>query len=207
MDLKEAYSILISDLVKTGYLKSDSIKSALFKVPRWEFLPDELKQFSTMDEPIPIGYGQTMSAPHMVALMLELLDIREGQNILEIGTGSGWNAALMAELVGPKGSVTTIEYVKELHDSAITHLDEYFNVECIKGDGKKGYEQNAPYDRIIVTCAAKEIPESLNSQLKDGGIIVIPLGSQLMQELVKGTKSGKWIEQENHGACRFVPFV
>ena len=207
MDLKEAYSILISDLIKNGYLKSDNIKSALFKVPRWEFLPAELKQFSTIDEPIPIGYGQTMSAPHMVALMLELLDIREGQDILEIGTGSGWNAALIAELVGPKGSVTTIEYVKELHDRAKKNLDEYFNVECILGDGKKGYGQNAPYDRIIVTCAAQDIPETLNSQLRDGGIIVIPLGSQLMQELVKGTKKGKWIEQENHGACRFVPFV
>lgn len=207
MDQKEAYSILVSDLIKNGYLKSDNIKSALFKVPRWEFLPAELKQFSTIDEPIPIGYGQTMSAPHMVALMLELLDIREGHDILEIGTGSGWNAALIAELVGPKGSVTTIEYVKELHDSAKNSLDEYFNVECIKGDGKNGYEKNAPYDRIIVTCAAQDIPETLNSQLKDGGIIVIPLGSQLMQELVKGTKRGKWIEQENHGACRFVPFV
>ncbi|NOQ55493.1 MAG: protein-L-isoaspartate O-methyltransferase, partial [Nanohaloarchaea archaeon] len=195
MDLKEAYSILISDLIKNSYLKSDSVISALFKVPRWEFLPDELKQFSTMDEPIPIGYGQTMSAPHMVALMLELLDIKEGQNILEIGAGSGWNAALIAELVGPKGSVTTIEFVKELHGSAKKSLYEYFNVECVEGDGKIGYVKNAPYDRIIVTCAAQEIPKDLESQLKDGGIMVIPLGSQLMQELVKCTKKGKWVEQ------------
>ncbi|MBW6461918.1 MAG: protein-L-isoaspartate O-methyltransferase [DPANN group archaeon] len=208
MNLKEAYSILISDLKKAGYLKSDNITSALYAVSRWDFLPAELKQLSTMDEPIPLGFGQTTSAPHMVAIMLELLDLREGQNILEIGTGSGWNTALLAELVGPKGSVTTIEFIEELQDSAKNSLEDYFNVGCIHGDGKKGYEPNAPYDRIIVTCAAKEeIPKALEDQLKDGGIIVIPIGSIIMQELVKGTKRGKWIEKENCGLCKFVPLV
>ncbi|MEA3229722.1 MAG: protein-L-isoaspartate O-methyltransferase, partial [archaeon] len=91
MDKKESYSILISNLIKEGYLKSDNIISAFFNTPRWQFLPEDLKRFSTSDGPIPIGYGQTMSAPHMVALMLELLDIKEGQNILEVGTGTGWN--------------------------------------------------------------------------------------------------------------------
>ncbi len=207
MDLKEAYSILIAGLIKEGHLKSDNIISTFFKVSRWEFVPEELKKFTTSDEPIPIGYGQTMSAPHMVAIMLELLDIKEGENILEIGTGSGWNTALMAELTGPEGSITTIEYVKDLHEQAKKNLEEFFNVECIKGDGKEGYSKNAPYDKIIVTCAAKEIPKALEEQLADGGLIVIPIGSVIMQELVKGTKKGKWIEKENCGLCKFVPMV
>ncbi|MCK5234294.1 MAG: protein-L-isoaspartate O-methyltransferase [Candidatus Aenigmarchaeota archaeon] len=207
MELKEAYSILISGLIKQGYLKSDNIISTFFKIQRWEFLPEELKKFSTSDEPIPLGYGQTMSAPHMVAIMLELLDIKEGENILEVGTGSGWNTALMAELTGPGGSITTIEYVKELHEQAKKNLDEFFNVECIHGDGKKGYKQQAPYDKIIVTCAAKEIPKDLENQLADGGIVLIPVGSVIMQELIKGTKKGKWIEKENGGLCKFVPMV
>ncbi len=207
MDLKEAYSILIAGLIKEGHLKSDNIISTFFKVSRWEFVPEELKKFTTSDEPIPIGYGQTMSAPHMVAIMLELLDIKEGENILEIGTGSGWNTALMAELTGPEGSITTIEYIKDLHEQAKKNLEEFFNVECIKGDGKEGYSKNAPYDKIIVTCAAKEIPKALEEQLADGGLIVIPIGSVIMQELVKGTKKGKWIEKENCGLCKFVPMV
>ncbi len=207
MDLKEAYSILIAGLIKEGHLKSDNIISTFFKVSRWEFVPEELKKFTTSDEPIPIGYGQTMSAPHMVAIMLELLDIKEGENILEIGTGSGWNTALMAELTGPEGSITTIEYVKDLHEQAKKNLEEFFNVECIKGDGKEGYSKNAPYDKIIVTCAAKEIPKALEEQLADGGLIVIPIGSVIMQELIKGTKKGKWIEKENCGLCKFVPMV
>ena len=207
MDYKEAYSLLIADLIKKGNLKSDNVISAFFNISRAEYLTDDLKKLSTLDEPIPLGHGQTMSAPHMVAMMLELLDIRQGQNILEIGTGSGWNAALLAELVGPEGNIVTIETVEELHNLSKINLDEFFNVECVLGDGKKGYKEQSPYDRIIVTCAADEIPKDLVNQLKDGGIIVIPLGSQLMQELTKGTKKGKLIEKENHGACRFVPFV
>ena len=207
MNLKEAYSSLITKLIKKGHLKSDNIIQTFFKVPRWEFLPEELKKYSISDEPIPIGYGQTMSAPHMVAIMLELLDIKEGENVLEIGTGSGWNTALMAELTGPEGSVTTIEYVKDLHEQAKKNLEEFFNVECIKGDGKICYSKNAPYDKIIVTCAAKEVPKALEDQLADGGLIVIPIGSVIMQELVKGTKKGKWIEKENCGLCKFVPMV
>ncbi|MEA3229831.1 MAG: protein-L-isoaspartate O-methyltransferase, partial [archaeon] len=174
---------------------------------RWQFLPEDLKRFSTSDEPIPIGYGQTMSAPHMVALMLELLDIKEGQNILEVGTGTGWNTALLAELAGPKSSVVTIEYVKELYDFSKDCLEKYFNVKCINADGKSGYGKGAPYDRIIVACAASQIPKALQDQLKDGGVILMPIGSVIVQQLVKGIKKGRWIEKENHGTCRFVPLV
>ncbi|MBW6451641.1 MAG: protein-L-isoaspartate(D-aspartate) O-methyltransferase [DPANN group archaeon] len=198
------YSHLISRLISEGHLKTEKIISAFYSVPRIDFLLKEGKPYAYVDEPIPIGFDQTMSAPHMVAIMIELLDLKEGDNVLEIGTGSGWNAAIMSKLVSDSGKIHTVEIVDGLYDLSKKYLKEYKNVDIVKGDGSIGLKEYAPYDKIIVTCAAPKIPEELSSQLKENGLIVIPIGTVLMQELIVGTKRGNAIEKTNYGVCRFV---
>ena len=198
------YSALISGLIKDGYLKTDRVINAFYKVPRTDFLSEAGRRYAFYDEPIPIGYDQTMSAPHMVAMMIELLDLRQGDKVLEIGTGSGWNAAIMSLLVSGAGRIYTVEIVPELYEISKKRLEKYSNVRVFLGDGSMGLSGHGKFDRIVVTCAAPEIPDTLKDQLKDGGIIVIPIGTVVMQELVVGRKKGRWIEKENHGMCRFV---
>ncbi len=208
---RRARERLIERLKSLGYIRSERVEEAMRRVPRHEFVPEDLRDRAYVDSPLPIGKGQTISAPHMVALMTELLDPRPGDKVLEVGAGSGYHAAVVAELVKPDGKVITVERIPELAEFARENLrrtgyDEWVEVKV--GDGSKGYPAEAPYDRILVTAGAPDIPPSLLEQLKPGGRLVIPVGDRHMQELwlVKKTEDGK-IEKERHGGCAFVPLV
>ncbi len=207
---------LVEKLVREGVIRSEKVKRAMLRVPRELFVPEHLRELAYEDTPLPIGYGQTISAPHMVAMMLEEAELDEGMKVLEVGTGSGYNAALIAEIVAPRGSrrpghVYTIERIPELAERAKRNLERagYADrVTVIVGDGSKGYPPAAPYDRIIVTAAAPDIPRPLIDQLKPGGILVIPVGSRYHQYLLKVRKKPDGsIEVKKVTPCIFVPLV
>jgi protein-L-isoaspartate(D-aspartate) O-methyltransferase len=185
------------------------VREAMLRVPRHLFVPESMRSAAYLDSPLEIGCGQTISAPHMVAIMCELLELSEGQKVLEIGAGSGYNAAVMAELVGKSGHVYTVERLEFLVDFAKKNLEKagYENVTVLLQDGSIGYLKQAPYDRIAVTCAAPEIPTPLIEQLKPGGIMVIPVGNQF-QELILVKKDKKEnIRTEHMGGVLFVPLI
>jgi len=185
----------------------DRVIRAMDRVPRECFVPEELRATAYEDRPLPIGCGQTISAPHMVAIMCDILDIREGMKVLEVGAGQGYHAAVMAELVGPEGHVYTIERIPELAEQARKNLQRVgaANVTVILGDGSKGLATHAPYDRISVAASAPEIPPPLKEQLKPGGKLVIPVGS-MQQELVLVTRVNGYHEERRMGVV-FVPLI
>lgn len=201
---------LVKSLIDEGILKSEEVIKAMLRVPREEFVPFRYRELAYLDTPLSIGYGQTISAPHMVAIMTEALRVSRGNKVLEIGTGSGYQAAIIAEIVKPEGHVWTIEIVPELAKFAEDNLrragySDYVTV--IIGDGSKGYEDAAPYDRIIVTAAAPKIPEPLISQLREGGRMVIPVGNTYMQVLKIVEKRGGSLYVEDSVPCVFVPLL
>lgn len=202
---------LVESLVEEGVIRSKIVKEAMLKVPREEFVPIHLRHYAYEDTPLPIGYGQTISAPHMVALMCEEAQLAPGMRVLEIGTGSGYHAAVIAEIVGPKGAVYSIERLAELSSFARRNLARtgYLDrVTLIIGDGSMGYPPAAPYDRIIVTAAAPEVPPPLIDQLARNGIMVIPVGDRFNQILyVVRKKSDGSIEYRTVTPCLFVPLV
>ncbi|MEE9278615.1 MAG: protein-L-isoaspartate(D-aspartate) O-methyltransferase [Myxococcota bacterium] len=180
------------------------VLEAMRKVPRHRFVPPELQEAAYEDRPLPIGHGQTISQPYIVALMTELAKAPGAQRALDVGTGSGYQAAVLAELVD---EVYTIELVPELAERARDWLPGQSNVTTRCGDGRKGWPDAAPFDVIIAACAAREIPEALIEQLAPGGRLVIPTGSTF-QELVlveKGEDGA--IHQSSHGGVAFVPMV
>ncbi|AAM03988.1 TPA: protein-L-isoaspartate(D-aspartate) O-methyltransferase [Methanosarcina acetivorans] len=187
----------------------EKVLKAMLRVPRHLFVPEYAKKGAYIDTPLEIGFGQTISAPHMVAIMCDLLELSEGLKVLEIGAGSGYNAAVMGELVGKSGHVYTVERIEPLVDFARENLKKagYENVTVLLDDGSMGYSKCAPYDRIVVTCAAPDIPEPLLEQLKPGGIMIIPVGDYI-QELVRIKKDpeGK-IHEEKRGGVVFVPLI
>ncbi|WP_297496942.1 protein-L-isoaspartate(D-aspartate) O-methyltransferase [Thermococcus sp.] len=209
MDLDELWRRTVENLVREGLIRSDSVRRAFLKYPRYLFVEERYKKYAHLDEPLPIPAGQTVSAPHMVAIMLELADLMPGMKVLEIGTGSGWNAALMAELV--KTDVYTIERILELVEFARRNLQRagVKNVHVISGDGSKGLPPTAPYDRIIVTAGAPRVPEPLVEQLKPDGKLIIPVGSyHLWQNLLEVTKKKDGsVKVKNHGGVAFVPLI
>ncbi len=207
---------LVERLVEEGVIRSEKVKKAMLAVPREEFVPPSVRQWAYVDQPLPIGHGQTISAPHMVALMTELLDPQPGDKVLEIGTGSGYQAAVLAEIVAKsdpskRGHVYTVERIKELADFARRNLarTSYIKyVTIIVGDGTLGYPKEAPYDRIIVTAAAPDIPEPLLQQLKPGGRMVIPVGDTSIQRLyIVDKKPSGEISVKEDIYCLFVPLV
>ena len=182
------------------------VLAAMEKVPRHLFLPNP-EDFAAYDDmPVPIGCGQTVSQPYMVAVMTELLRLRGEERVLEIGTGSGYQAAILAELCS---EVITVERFEPLAERARSLLAElgYHNVAVIIGDGTLGYPEKAPYDRVIVTAAAPKIAQPWLDQLVDEGRLVVPLGQRWSQTLTLIKKRGERIEQEDHGGCVFVPLV
>ncbi|MEM2963624.1 MAG: protein-L-isoaspartate(D-aspartate) O-methyltransferase [Candidatus Anstonellales archaeon] len=183
---------LVESLILKGYCK-ERVARALLEVPREKFVRPEYSAQAYEDMPLPIGYGQTISAPSVVAFSLERLDVREGMNVLDIGTGSGYVAAILSFLVGKDGRVTTIERKKELLSMAKKCLSAFSyakNIKFVLGDGTLGYGKNSPYDRIIAGAAAPEIPPPLISQLKENGKMVIPVGD-VYQDLVLYEKKGE----------------
>jgi len=208
-ELRRRWEKTVEALVRERIIRSEAVKNAFLKYPRFLFVERRYRDYAHVDEPLPIPAGQTISAPPMVAIMLELAELKPGMNVLEIGTGSGWNAALIAELV--KNDVYTIERIPELVEFARRNLERagVRNVHVIPGDGTKGFPPKAPYDRIIVTAGAPKIPEPLLEQLKPGGKLIIPVGKHhLWQDLYVVTKdeSGR-IMKKRWGGVAFVPLI
>ena len=200
---------LIAYLKRSGYLKSPEVIAAFEKIARENFIPEELRALAYEDMPLEIGHYQTISAPHMYAIMLELAQIKEGEKVLEVGTGSGYGAALISELVGKKTRVNSIEIIPELAANAARNLirSKITNVEVILGNGNIGLAREAPFDKIIVTACAPEIPKELVKQLKEGGKIIIPVGTSALQELIVGIKKRGKMEYATQGEVIFVPLV
>lgn len=209
--MKEKRKDLVEKLYNQGYIKTEKVKEAMLKVPREEFMPPENSSYAYLDRPFPIGKGQTISAPHMVAIIAEKLDLTEGMNILEIGTGFGYNAAVVAEIVGKEGHVYTIERIPALVEKSKENLNKtgYSDrVTVIEGDGTIGYPDKAPYDRVYGTASAPKIPEPLKEQLKIGGKLIIPMGSDYYQELVSVIRiSPDEYRTHNLGGVVFVPMI
>jgi protein-L-isoaspartate(D-aspartate) O-methyltransferase len=186
---------------------SNRVLDAMSRVPRHLFIPPELLRYAYDDAPLRIGEGQTISAPSMVAIMCDVLDIRDGMKVLEIGTGTGYHAAVMAILAG-SGKVYTVERIQVLADRAREILKqlEYYNIEVFVSDGSEGLAQFAPYDRISVAAAAPEIPQPLVEQLKDVGKMVVPVGTYY-QQLNLVEKENGIVNVYDKGAVAFVPLI
>ncbi|MDY6788980.1 MAG: protein-L-isoaspartate(D-aspartate) O-methyltransferase [Candidatus Nanohaloarchaea archaeon] len=193
----------LSRLKRRGYLKSEKVEEALIEVDRSKFVPERHRDYAYSDRPLPIGEEQTISAPHMVAWMTELLDPSEDDRVLEIGTGSGYQAAVLSRLVD---EVHTIERVENLYKSAQENLKDFENVYIYHRDGSKGLKDEAPFDKVIVTAAAPEVPDAWKEQLKEGGMLVVPVGEGFRQTLkVLAKKNGELIDLKSEGGVRFVP--
>ena len=198
---------MVEKLVTYGYLNDKEVIRAMMKVPRHVFVPVEIQHQAYYDQPLSVGEDQTISAPHMVAIMCSALRLARGHKVLEIGAGTGYHACIIAEIV--KRKVISIERVENLVKRALENLANAGCelVEIIHGDGTKGYEKEAPYDRIIVTAGAPEIPGALIEQLKEGGLLLIPVGSRYFQELIEVRKISGRIEKRSLGGCAFVPLI
>jgi protein-L-isoaspartate(D-aspartate) O-methyltransferase len=185
----------------------DKVLQAMTRVPREIFVPEEIRSRAYDDTPLPIGQGQTISAPHMVAIMCDILDLQKGMNVLEVGGGSGYHAAVMAEIIGPEGHVYSVERVPELVSRAREALKRagILNVTVVEGDGSNGLPEHAPYDRISVAATAPAVPEPLKDQLKVGGKLVIPVGVGY-QELLLVTRKNGFVVEEKMGVV-FVPLI
>jgi protein-L-isoaspartate(D-aspartate) O-methyltransferase len=184
------------------------VLEAMAKVPRHEFVPPELREVAYENRPLPIGHGQTISQPYIVAVMTDLLKVEPGQHVLEIGTGSGYQAAILAAL---GAEVYTIEIIAALAEQARRTLDRlgYKNIHVRIGDGYYGWKEHAPFDAIVVTAAASHIPPPLIQQLKNGGRMVIPVGSRFMVQqllLVEKDEDGK-VTSRQLLPVRFVPLT
>lgn len=192
-------------------ITDQKVLDTMLKVPRHKFVPKEMLKNAYVDGPLPIGYDQTISQPYMVAIMTQCLELKGNEKVLEIGTGSGYQAAIIAEIVkANKGQVNTIEIVEPLYRQATKTLQElgYNNVKTKSGDGFIGWEEYAPFDRIILTCSVTLIPEPLLNQLKDDGLIVLPIGptfSESMLTVVR--KQNGNLTSTPIIPCRFVPMT
>ncbi|MBU4075571.1 MAG: protein-L-isoaspartate O-methyltransferase [Euryarchaeota archaeon] len=204
MEFEDQKGRLINDLSRHGI--SERVLDAMRRVPRHLFVPEREQKNAYADYPLSLGWGQTISAPHMVAIMCDLLDISDGMTILEIGAGSGYHAAVIAELAG-SGHVYAVEVIEGLALFARENLKKagINNVTVLVEDGSLGLPGHAPYDRISVACAAPDIPETLTEQLKPGGKLVIPVG-RAFQELYLITKING-LKKEAKGGVVFVPLV
>ncbi len=212
-------SELVKELTELGYLKSQLLIDAFNAIDRKDFVPPSLAEFAYHNEPLSIGNGQTISQPLTVAFMLELLDLRAGDKVMEIGSGSGWQTALIAKMIEHPGGITedkdgrygviSLERIDSLAQMAINNLSKYGFVErevakIINFDGTKGYETEAPFDKIIAAASADKIPESWKDQLIIGGRIVAPLGESIV--VLDKTEKNDFEERAFHGFS-FVPLI
>lgn len=194
-----------TQLIPRG-LRDQRVLNAMRKVPRHFFVGGDMLFEAYGDTALPIGERQTISQPYMVAVMTELLELRGKEKVLEIGTGSGYQTAILAELAA---EVYTIERIQSLSDSARETLSElgYRNINIRADDGTLGWPEAAPFDRILITAGAPEIPEPHIEQLAEGGIIVAPVGDRFSQQLVRAVKREGSLSKEYHTPCVFVPLV
>lgn len=203
--IKLRRNMVEKQLISRG-IKNQRVIEAFLSVPRHLFVPPPCRDLSYQDSPLPLGQSQTISQPFIVALMVELLNPQKEDRVLEVGTGSGYETAILAELVK---MVYSVERLPELTRRArdILSLLEYRNVVLIEGDGSKGLPQFSPYDKIIVSACSKKIYPAWIEELKEGGIIVLPLEEEMGQNLVRGVKKKGSLVLKNYGGCVFVPLI
>jgi protein-L-isoaspartate(D-aspartate) O-methyltransferase len=201
---------LINRLIETGWLKTPIIINAFREIKRKDFLPENLKKFSSLNEALSIGFGQTISQPLVVAFMLEKLQPKQGEKVLDIGSGSGYTTALLANIVGNRGRVVSVELIQKLKDFQEKNLLKYNfikkgRIKLICADGSKGYKKEAPFDKILVSASVKkEIPKAWKDQLKAGGRIV----SSVRQSIwVLEKQSNKEFKKNEYHGFVFVPLV
>jgi len=209
-DFAAARRDLVDTLRETQEV-SERTLSAIDAVPRHEFVPERQRSRAYADRPLPIGHDQTISAPHMVAVMTDLLDLDRGDRVLEVGTGCGYHAAVIAEIVGP-GNVYSAEFVPELAADARDRLDRLgYDVTVRAGDGREVFRDEAPFDAASLTCAPTgDVPEPIVEQVRTGGRVVAPVGGGGLldrggQRLVRLTVREDGVDREDHGGVRFVP--
>ncbi len=199
----------INELIRQGNLKTDIIINAFSEIDRVDFVPKDLKRDAYANIALPIGYGQTISQPMIVAIMLEFLDPQQGQKVLDIGSGSGWTTALLCYIVGNHGKVIALEKIEKLSNWGKENVSKYgyvkdFIAEFYVADGTKGFSKNAPYDRILVSASTDKVPNELKAQLVIGGKMVIPIKSSLVYiERI----SKEEFKQEEFPGFLFVPLV
>lgn len=205
-DEQRARERMVEEQLVPRGIRDTRVLEAMRKVPRHRFVPDEMKAAAYEDRPLGIGHEQTISQPYMVAIMTEALELTGREKTLEIGTGSGYQAALLAEL---SHHVYTVERVKDLQDRARKILDAlgYTNISYHVSNGTLGWKEHQPYDAIMVTAGAPRVPNSLADQLAEGGRLLIPVGDRFGQILTRVTKKYGRLESENLGGCRFVALL
>lgn len=200
---------LVRALAERRHELDPRVIEAIARVPRHAFVPQDLKEHAYDDQALPIGSGQTVSAPHMVAIMGTVLQPQSGDRVLEVGTGSGYHAAVLAELVGPKGTVVSVEFVPELAEKARVTLERAGyrdRVEVHTGDGAQGVPEAAPFDRISIAAASPRVPPALLDQLAVGGALVAPLGKR-EAVLTRYIRTKEAFQESEHGLCVFVPLT
>jgi protein-L-isoaspartate(D-aspartate) O-methyltransferase len=187
-------------------ISDERVLQAMNRVPREQFVSSDLRRLAYDDRPLPIGHGQTISQPLMVATMTEVLHLRGHEKVLEVGTGSGYQTALLAELAQ---RVVSVERVPDLAQSAADRLRRlgYDNVTVYVAGDALGWPEDAPYDAILVTAGAPRVPRPLVEQLAPGGRLVIPVGRRTVQQLLSVTREGDSLRVRRHGQCRFVPLI
>jgi len=204
--MEELRRKMVEEQIIARGIKDKKVISAFLKVPREEFVPEDLKKYAYIDSPLSIGEGQTISQPYIVALMTEALKLKGGEKVLEIGTGSGYQSAILAEIGCEVYSVERIESLAKKAENILRKLG--YNVKIKIGDGTLGWEEYSPYDRIIVTAAGPKIPDTLLFQLSEKeGRLIMPVGDRFFQDLLLVIKRGKEIEKINLGGCQFVPLI
>jgi len=205
LDFARERERMVSEQIEARGIKDSPVLKALLKVPRHMFVPEDMQSYAYHDEPLPIGEGQTISQPYIVAYMTEVLHLNSKDKVLEVGTGSGYQAAILAEIVR---QVYTVEIIEPLALQARKILEKlgYQNIYFKIGDGTWGWEEYKPYDAIIVTAAPAKVPDPLQEQLKISGKMILPVGS-MFQELVLVTKGTKKIKKKKLLPVRFVPLI
>jgi len=205
VDLKKYRTYMVEHHLKPRAIHDEAVLAAMGKVRREDFIPKKLRDMAYDDRPLPIAEGQTISQPFIVAFMTQNLKLMATDKVLEIGTGSGYAAAILGEVAG---EVFTIERHKKLAAEAAKILKPWKNVHVVQGDGTKGLEKEAPFDAIVSTAAGPDVPQSWKKQLKDGGRLVMPVGGDRMfQRLIRLTRKGNEFEQDDLGGVAFVPLI
>jgi protein-L-isoaspartate(D-aspartate) O-methyltransferase len=204
IDLASERQRMVQEQLMPRGIHEERVLAAMAKVPREEFVPPDVRAASYSDGPLPIGYDQTISQPYIVALMTEQLRLQPHDRVLEIGTGSGYQAAVLAELVAEVYSIEIVAPLAHRAEATLQRLG-YKNVHVKVGDGYKGWPEHAPFDAVIVTCAPEHVPQPLVDQLKEGGRMIIPVGNRLAQELYLLEKANGGMRQSAVLPVRFVP--
>jgi len=205
-DLGSERQRMVQEQLMSRGVRDERVLAAMNKVPREEFVPQDSRAASYTDQPLPIGYGQTISQPYIVAFVTEQLRPKPSDRVLEVGTGSGYQAAILAELVAEVYSVEIVEPLAKNAEATLQRLG-CKNVHLKIGDGYKGWPETAPFDAIIVTCAPDKVPQPLIDQLRDGGRMVIPVGDRFAQELYLLEKKNGQLKQSATLPVRFVPMA